>query len=172
MSTLSEKHQLAEKIWEFSILTRLDNDDDRQRGGQLSFSGQGKILILLAQEDNLPQKEIATRLNLTPQSTAEFVAKLARRHYVSKTKSPKDGRVTLIQLTQQGKDALKSIDNTIPSYLEFLNDDEQQQFGQLLAKMNLGLRERIESRDNSINGKMHKVMLQHFTKQTHAGENK
>lgn len=137
MSTLSEKHQLAEKIWEFTILTRLDSDDDRQRGSRLSFSGQGKILVLLAQEDNLPQKEIATRLNLTPQSTAEFVGKLARKHYVHKTKSQKDRRITLIQLTGQGRDALKNIDNTIPSYLEFLDDDEQQQFGKLLAKMNL-----------------------------------
>ncbi|MFG1200499.1 winged helix DNA-binding protein [Pediococcus acidilactici] len=78
------------------------------------------------------------------QSIAEFIAKLLKKGYVTKQKSPTDGRVQLIKLTEKGKKEAKKSLFYIPEYLDYLNDDERAQLAAILDKMNNGIREDLK----------------------------
>lgn len=165
MSTRLERHQLANKILEFSIMQHLDTDyDDHQYDWHNAFSGQGKMLLTLSQEDNISQKELATRLDLTPQSTAELVKKLEKKKLITKVKSENDGRIFLISLTSLGKERINKIDTSVPDYLSYLTDEEQQQYGVLLTKMTDGLRDKIKNQDTTFHNGIHKLLLHEVDK--------
>ncbi|KLD59331.1 hypothetical protein WP50_19290, partial [Lactiplantibacillus plantarum] len=73
-----------------------------------NVEGQGKILLALADEDHLSQKQLASRLGMSPQSTSEFVYKLVNRQLVTLSKSTKDRRVNLVNLTAAGRKEIAS----------------------------------------------------------------
>ena len=101
MADLIEKHQLAAKLFEFTSLQHLA-DEQVERHSPV-FRGQNKVLVALSEGDNISQKELAERLEMSVQSTAEFVTKLVKKDFVTKTKSPTDGRIQLIKLTEKGR---------------------------------------------------------------------
>ncbi len=84
----------AGKLAEYEQLSKIYDDIVKQARPRLTVEGQGKILLALADEDHLSQRELATRLGMSPQSTSEFVYKLVNRNFVTLTKSPKiDGLI-------------------------------------------------------------------------------
>ena len=108
------------------------------------FKGQNKILVALSDGDNISQKELSQRLGISVQAIAEFITKLVKKGYITKEKSPTDGRVQLIKLTEKGrKEAQKSL-FYIPDYLDYLDEDEQVQLEALLDKMNDGIRDNLK----------------------------
>ncbi len=139
---LIEKHQLAAKLFEF---TTLQNMADEQAERHMPvFKGQNKILVALSEGDNISQKELSQRLGISVQAIAEFITKLVKKGYITKTKSSTDGRVQLIKLTEKGrKQAQKSL-FYIPEYLDYLNEDEQNQLAAILDKMNEGIRDNLQ----------------------------
>ncbi|MCT3024643.1 MarR family transcriptional regulator [Pediococcus pentosaceus] len=139
---LIEKHQLAAKLFEF---TTLQNMADEQAERHMPvFKGQNKILVALSEGDNISQKELSQRLGISVQAIAEFITKLVKKGYITKTKSSTDGRVQLIKLTEKGsKQAQKSL-FYIPEYLDYLNEDEQNQLVAILDKMNEGIRDNLQ----------------------------
>jgi DNA-binding MarR family transcriptional regulator len=142
MDKLVEKHQLAAKLFEF---TSLQNMADEQAERHMPvFKGQNKILVALSDGDNISQKELSQRLGISVQAIAEFITKLVKKGYITKEKSPTDGRVQLIKLTEKGrKEAQKSL-FYIPDYLDYLDEDEQVQLEALLDKMNDGIRDNLK----------------------------
>ncbi|MHC5566363.1 MarR family winged helix-turn-helix transcriptional regulator [Pediococcus acidilactici] len=142
LDKLVKKHQLAAKLFEF---TALQNMADEQAERHLPvFKGQNKILVALSEGDNISQKELSQRLGISVQSIAEFIAKLLKKGYVTKQKSPTDGRVQLIKLTEKGKKEAKKSLFYIPEYLDYLNDDERAQLAAILDKMNNGIRKDLK----------------------------
>ncbi|WP_318766523.1 MarR family transcriptional regulator [Lactiplantibacillus carotarum] len=80
MANLINQGKTAGKLVEFAMLQNIAEDDRRHENDyQMLFQGQGKVLLALSDQDHLSQKELVDRLNLTPQSTAEFVRKLEKR---------------------------------------------------------------------------------------------
>jgi DNA-binding MarR family transcriptional regulator len=142
MADIVEKHQLAAKLFEFSSLQHLA-DEQAERHSPV-FRGQNKILVALSEKDNLPQKDLAQQLDMSVQSVGEFITKLQKKDLVTKTKSPTDGRVQLIQLTDKGRrEAEKSL-FYIPDYLDYLTPEEWRILDQLLEKMNTGIRNDLQ----------------------------
>lgn len=142
MDEMLEKHQLAAKLYEFSALQDIANEQAERHSPV--FKGQNKILIALSDGDNISQRELSLRLGISVQATNEFVTKLQKKGYLTKTKSPTDGRVQLIELTEKGrKEARKSL-FYIPEYLDYLNHEEQQQLGKLLDKLNNGIQSHLQ----------------------------
>ncbi|MFC6176568.1 MarR family winged helix-turn-helix transcriptional regulator [Companilactobacillus huachuanensis] len=151
MPNLLKQKTAAGKLIEFGMVrhiadnaTHKDSDKNERRS---MFQGQGKILLALSQSDGLSQKELATRLDLTAQSTAEFVNKLVKKQLVTKEKSTKDRRMTIIRLTDLGRQTATTEASEVPDFLKVLNDEELDQFNNILTKINTQLYEEIDNSD-------------------------
>ena len=77
MATQIKAELVAGKLAEYEQLSKIYDDIVKQSRPRLTVEGQGKILLALADEDHLSQQQLATRLGISPQSTSEFVYKLA-----------------------------------------------------------------------------------------------
>jgi DNA-binding MarR family transcriptional regulator len=69
--------------------------------------GQGRILSLLKIKPEMSQKELASILDIRPQSLGELLGKLEKAGYITRTPSDADRRVMDIHLTEAGKTATK-----------------------------------------------------------------
>ena len=150
MPNLTKKRNAAGKLIEYGMVQHMADDLAHRRhankGDQQSpFQGEGKILLALSQTDGLSQKELANRLNMTAQSTAEFVNKLVKKKLVSKEKSTVDRRKTIIRLTDHGRQTASKESAKIPAYLDDLTDTELDQLIAILTKINDSLYDEIHT---------------------------
>lgn len=79
--------------------------------------GQGRILKALQIKDGISTKDLAYILGIQVCSLNELLQKLEKNGYISREPSKKDKRVSLIYLTDKGKD----IDLDFPKSNEFLD---------------------------------------------------
>lgn len=162
MTDLTNQGKTAGKLVEFEMLQNIAEDDTQHQGDyKMLFQGQGKILLALSDQDQLSQKELVSRLNLTPQSTAEFVRKLEKKGFVTRQKSPADKRVTLVRLTDQGRAETQKRMQVIPRYLRVLNAEELDQLNHILDKVNQQMYQDITEADSTLQNKYHQLMLNH-----------
>jgi len=166
MPNLLKQKTAAGKLIEFGMvrhiadnMKRRDPDDDNRRP---KFEGQGKILLALSQNDGISQKELANSLNLTAQSTAEFVNKLVKKGLVTKEKSESDRRMTVIRLTNAGHELASKESKEIPEFLDVLTDEELDQFANILTKINSKLYEEIHSNNLTLFQKTQRVIGNHL----------
>lgn len=150
MPNLLKQKNAAGKLIEFGMVrhvadkvTHRNSDEE----GKFMFQGQGKILLALSQTDGLSQKELATRLDLTAQSTAEFVNKLVKKGLVTKEKSTTDRRMTIIRITDLGRQTT-TMESAVPEFLNILTDEELDQFSNILTKINTHLYSEIDNADH------------------------
>lgn len=174
MDHLLKQQVATSKLVEFGALRHVANDighrDNDHQENQLIVQGQGKILLALMTEDNVAQKQLADKVNLTAQSTAEFVRKLEKRRLVTRKKSTVDKRVTVVSLTALGRQEANQSLQEIPSFLQVLSDEELDQFAGLLSKINDGLYAEIGDADPTWFNKFHQLLTSHYLRQFHAGE--
>lgn len=162
MVDLIEKHQLAAQLFEFTSLQNLANEQAERHSPV--FKGQNKVLIALQEGDNISQKELAERLNMSVQSTAEFINKLIKKNSVTKTKSQNDGRIQLVKLTEKGRrEAEKSL-LYIPEYLDYLDPKEWSELSHIIDKLNNGIRDNLNL--NGIQNIGTRIMLSHLDRKT------
>jgi len=155
MPNLVKQKNAAGKLIEFNMVKHtvdeLSHRTHAAKGEHQSlFQGQGKILLALSQNDGLSQKELATRLDLTAQSTAEFVNKLVKKHLVTKEKSTTDRRKTIIRLTDAGRKSATKEAAKVPEFLKGLTDTELDQLTKILTKMNDSLYDEINTANPSL----------------------
>ncbi|MGX6429621.1 MarR family winged helix-turn-helix transcriptional regulator [Levilactobacillus yonginensis] len=163
MPNINKQKNAAGKLIEFGMVSHTADEVARRYHAEqdkhpLRFQGQGKILLTLAQADGLSQKELATRLNLTVQSTAEFVNKLVKKQLVTKEKSTTDRRKTIIRLTDLGRETAATETAQVPAYLDSLTDVELDQLTTILTKINHNLYDEIDSITPDQSGKFQQVV--------------
>lgn len=163
MPNLEKQKNAAGKLIEFGMVRHTADEiahrNHTDKGERpLRFQGQGKILLALSQDDGLSQKELATRLNLTVQSTAEFVNKLVKKDLVTKEKSTTDRRKTIIRLTDLGRTTADTETAKVPEFLNALTDTELDQFTSILTKLNASLYNEIDTADASQSGKVQQAV--------------
>ncbi|WP_143462975.1 MarR family winged helix-turn-helix transcriptional regulator [Levilactobacillus enshiensis] len=167
MPNLAKQRKAAGKLIEFGmvrhtaeeLIHREHADKDEH---PLRFQGQGKILLTLAQADGLSQKELATRLNLTAQSTAEFVNKLVKKQLVTKEKSTTDRRKTIIHLTDLGRATAETETAKVPEFLNTLTDTELDQLTTILTKINTSLYDEINTANPTRFDKFQQTVANHI----------
>ncbi|WP_407888164.1 MarR family winged helix-turn-helix transcriptional regulator [Levilactobacillus sp. N40-8-2] len=167
MPNLTKQKNAAGKLIEFGMVSHTaeevahrnhaDKDDH-----PLRFQGQGKILLALAQNDGLSQKELATRSNLAVQSTAEFVNKLAKKQLVTKEKSTTDRRKTIIRLTDLGRATAAAETAKVPAYLDVLTDTELDQLTAILTKINGSLYDEIKAMTPADSNRFKETVTDHL----------
>lgn len=178
MSDLFKQQTTTRKLIEFGALQHVADDIHRRHSArehperQTIVQGQGKILLALLTEDHVSQKDLATKLNLTAQSTAEFVRKLEKKKFVTREKSITDRRVTLVSLTPMGrKEASQTIDE-IPPFLEVLDDRELDQLAAILTKINTSMYDDIAAADPTWFNKFHQMLTGYYSNIFHQGEHR
>ncbi|WP_337035594.1 MarR family transcriptional regulator [Paenibacillus illinoisensis] len=88
----------------------------------------GDILMFLYHEDSLSIKMLAERVHRTQPTVTVLVNKLEKLGYVERSKSVEDSRVTLIRLTEQGrqlKPIFEQVSETIQDMVYGGMTDEQ-----------------------------------------------
>lgn len=88
----------------------------------------GDILMFLYREDSLSIKMLAERVHRTQPTVTVLVNKLEKLGYVERSKSAEDSRVTLIRLTEQGrqlKPIFEQVSETIQEMVYGGMTDEQ-----------------------------------------------
>ncbi|AVK60351.1 transcriptional regulator [Lactobacillus sp. CBA3605] len=167
MPNLSKQKKATGKLIEFGMVRHTaDELNHRSHSAKddhpLRFQGQGKILLALSQTDGLSQKELATRLNLTAQSTAEFVNKLVKRALVTKEKSTTDRRKTIIHLTALGRETAAAEIEKVPEFLNVLSDTELDQLTTILTKINDSLYNEINTANPTLFNKFQQTVTNHL----------
>lgn len=156
---------IAGKLAEYEQLSKIYDDIVKQARPRLTVEGQGKILLALADENHLSQRQLATRLGMSPQSTGEFVSKLAKRKLVTLTKSQKDRRVNLVNLTNAGRQEIESAYQEVPPFVNSLSESEIDQLMPLLTKITTAMYADIDATNPTLGVKFHKLLASRYLKQ-------
>lgn len=164
MANQVKKELVAGKLAEYEQLSKIYDDIVKNFRPRLTVEGQGKILLALAEEDHLSQKQLATRLGMSPQSTSEFVYKLVKRNMVVLTKSAKDRRINLVNLTAAGRQEIESADQEVPPFMRVLSDTELDQLSSLLAKITTAMYADIDTANPTLGVKFHKLFAAKYLK--------
>lgn len=98
-----------------------------------------ETLKLLAKETNVTPGRISEYLDIKPSSVTKIIKKLEKAGTVLREKSPKDSRVTVVKITDKGRESLKthgSIGNTLKDVLfKDFSDSELEYLDQYLERM-------------------------------------
>jgi DNA-binding MarR family transcriptional regulator len=109
-------------------------ESDRELG-----RGRLRLLALLGSEDGLTNADIAEKLDIRPSSVSAQVAALVEDEMIERRASDDDGRVSLIFITEKGREALAALqsDNDELSEQAFaiLSDEEREQLQDLLRRV-------------------------------------
>ena len=99
--------------------------------------GQDAILKTLDENGPLRIADISNYLNVTTSSASEMVIKLQDKGYIEKTKTDTDGRTSMVQITQSGKEYLHSmLEHKNDDIFSSLDQNELQQLHDILYKLN------------------------------------
>ncbi|QOS76746.1 MarR family transcriptional regulator [Paenibacillus sp. JNUCC31] len=99
----------------------------------------GDILMFLYREDALSIKMLAERVHRTQPTVTVLVNKLEKLGYVERSKSAEDSRVTMIRLTEQGRQ-LEPVFQQVSQQINgmvygHLTDDQADQLESLLTSI-------------------------------------
>ncbi len=102
--------------------------------------GQGKILRILAEKEELSQKELQDMLGIQSGSISEIINKLERRGLLYRVKDEADKRMTKLHITEEGLRELEEIEQRVvpgtEELFEVLSQEEQQTLAELVKKLN------------------------------------
>jgi len=143
------KKEINEKIFEEMMRTfifmrhSMNTHHPRFEDGGLQ-RGQGKILKILAEKQEMPQRELVDILDIKPSSLSELLSKLEKKGYIKKEQN---GRSFDICITKKGKDFVEKMtdetDDDLAEYFIGINEEEKQQLFEILQKLNRELEENL-----------------------------
>lgn len=127
--------QLFQLEW---LLRRYEMQNHRDRGPMGSpHRGQGRILSLLKLKNEISQKELASILDIRPQSLGELLGKLEKAGYVTRTPSESDKRVVDVRLTEAGQTAADQPEESegLDKLFDCLKAEEQENLSDYLGRL-------------------------------------
>ncbi|TLG80694.1 MarR family winged helix-turn-helix transcriptional regulator [Vagococcus zengguangii] len=132
-----ENEKVVELFFEINRLNR--RYAEKKYGNLTPMRGQYRCLLALDNRGSMSQKELAEVLQIRSTSAGELIAKLEQKGYVSKTTSPQDKRVSVIELTEQGRHEAKLVlQKRVEAHKEMvdiLDIKEKKQFYHILSKI-------------------------------------
>lgn len=96
--------------------------------------GQGRILAFLKMHPEISQKDLSHILDMQPQSLGEFLFKLEKNGYITRTPSETDRRVMNIKLTQEGREANEPEIN-YDKMFDCLSEEEQMRLSEYFSRI-------------------------------------
>lgn len=106
------------------------------RSGSVHGAGQERILSILSEKESITQKELQSILKIQPGSMSEILSKLEEKGMISRKKDEEDRRKSVIELTDEGREAGSKAKHQPESELfGALDENEQEALRQLLRKL-------------------------------------
>lgn len=107
---------------------------------QDGFSGMFVVLKYIKEtEGEISAGDISQKFCVSTARTAVILSNLQKKGYITKTKSSADARKTLVQLTEQGKEAIlkreEKIISMIDELLDKLTDQEAESLYNIIKKI-------------------------------------
>ena len=105
--------------------------------------GQGRLIILLKRKDNLSTKELSEILNISVTSLNETLNKLEQQNLIRKVPSPKDKRVLLVELTEDGR-SLEFKNHEDVDIFDTLSEEEKENLNEYLNRLTIALHNKFK----------------------------
>lgn len=107
------------------------------------FPAQHRILMQLAVNPGINQKELARKLNVSPATVAISIKKLIKEGYISRENQKEDNRNNLLTITDSGRDVLeksiKVFEKIDKQMFMGFNDNELEQLKNYLSRISVNL---------------------------------
>lgn len=135
---MATSDELRSHLRHFMHLMRVTGD---QQQGRDTFSGQGRVLKLLALNNPVAQKELAYVLGIRSQSLAELLTKMEAKGLVSREPNPQDRRTSIVSLTDDGQVAARELERSTDDEFDpfsTLNAEERAELDRMLHKLIAG----------------------------------
>lgn len=128
-----------------SLLAKCNHILHHKKGGK---RGQGKILKILATQQEINQKELQEILGIESGSMSELVIKLEQKGLITRTKDETDKRMTKLMITELGHELSKELETRDEEENKLLygslSEQEQEELKTLLKKLLQGWEEKYE----------------------------
>lgn len=142
-SNLNDTPDLADRLTHLAMMLRrmdMAGRPGRSFGGMRA--GQGRVLHILTLQSPIPQRELAYMLGVRPQSLSELLGKLETAGYVERRRDDTDRRTFMVDITEEGRDAASNVPD-VDDPFDVLSEEEQSQFGDMLDRVSVALREKF-----------------------------
>lgn len=106
---MDKKQQIIQKMKIIHAKIRMQQFKNNPYGVNNPEKGQGRILLLLSIQPNMPTKDIAYLLNIRQQSLNESLKRLEENEYIKRTPSPEDKRIMIVNLTDKGQEKANQV---------------------------------------------------------------
>ena len=142
---INNEQLLQQLLYLESLLHRYQNQAQSFHGFANPHRGQGRVLMILAMQEEITQKELGYLLDMRNQSLSELLAKLEQKGLITRAQAERDRRTTLIRLTTEGKQMamqLKLQQEQPDSLFDELQQEEKEVFASYLQRLIDALKQR------------------------------
>ena len=122
----------------------LDKRNKKQNPEMKSITkGQGRLIGFLKRKDGFSTKELSEILNISVTSLNETLNKLEQQNFIRKVPSPKDKRVLLVELTEDGR-AIEFKNHEDIDIFDTLSEEEKENLNEYLNRLTIALHNKFK----------------------------
>ena len=116
--------------------------------------GQGKVLVMLAENDGVSQKLLTEQSGIRPASLSELIIKLERNGLVERQRNEEDKRNRNVYLTDDGRALAETIksrkDESADFLFDVLSEEEKETLTVLFDKLITSLEDKVADMDEEM----------------------
>ena len=122
----------------------LDKRNKKQNPEMKSITkGQGRLIGFLKRKDGFSTKELSEILNISVTSLNETLNKLEQQNFIRKVPSPKDKRILLVELTEEGR-AIEFKNHEDIDIFDTLSEEEKENLNEYLNRLTIALHNKFK----------------------------
>lgn len=153
MNELNEK--LMEQFRKYQVLMHQGMRRFAPRGPKEDpHHGQGKVLVMLAENDGVSQKLLTEQSRIRPASLSELIIKLERNGLVERQRNEEDKRNRNVYLTEEGRALAETIksrkDESADFLFDVLSEEEKETLTVLFDKLITSLEDKVADMDEEM----------------------
>ena len=153
MNDLNEK--LMEQFRKYQVLMHQGMRRFAPRGPKEDpHHGQGKVLVMLAENDGVSQKLLTEQSGIRPASLSELIIKLERNGLVERQRNEEDKRNRNVYLTEEGRALAETIksrkDESADFLFDVLSEEEKETLTVLFDKLITSLEDKVADMDEEM----------------------
>ena len=153
MNELNEK--LMEQFRKYQVLMHQGMRRFAPRGPKEDpHHGQGKVLVMLAENDGVSQKLLTEQSGIRPASLSELIIKLERNGLVERQRNEEDKRNRNVYLTEEGRALAETIksrkDESADFLFDVLSEEDKETLTVLFDKLITSLEDKVADMDEEM----------------------
>ncbi|MDR3136974.1 MAG: MarR family transcriptional regulator [Coriobacteriales bacterium] len=152
-------NELNEKLARLHWLRHKLRVQEYRRGGHLAdvTRGQGRIIAALKLQDGISTRDLAYVLGLHVATLNEMLAKLVKGGYVTREPSEQDKRISLVTLTEKGKNETQPPTTDFSDMFAGFSDEERKALSGYLDRIIAALQSKLGMADEDLEARWEEV---------------